>query len=178
MLTNVWKQRILSEIFSGQTSRTFGSEIKQVNAYFRLEDEEKEIKQIFAKSSDTFRQIRQYVDNFEVSWSFHLPYGPHFGGLWEVAVKSYKHHYRRVIGDQALTFEEHSTLATHNESCLNSRPLCSISVDKRDCIPLRPGHFLVSRPLQTLPPASTTSVITKTYSDRWILIMNNMRNSF
>ena len=41
------------------------------------------------------------------------------GGLSEAAVKPYKYHYRRVIGDQTLFFEEHSTLATHIESCLN-----------------------------------------------------------
>ena len=36
-----------SRLLAGQESRTFGSEIKQGNAYFRLEDEEKDITVIF-----------------------------------------------------------------------------------------------------------------------------------
>ena len=60
---------------------------------------EREIAAIFAANSESLRTIREYVNNLEISWSFLPPYGPHFGGLWEAAVKSFKYHYKRVLGE-------------------------------------------------------------------------------
>ena len=53
------------------------------------------------------------------SWVFNPPGSPHFGGLWEAAVKSVKHHLRRVLGNHKLTFEELYTLIKQIEACLN-----------------------------------------------------------
>ena len=78
----------------------------------------------------------------------------------------------RVLGGSALTFPEHSTLATHIERCLNSRPVCIISLDSRDSIPPPQGHQK-----GTLPPASNTTNTSKTYKQQWTLILA-MRNSF
>ena len=36
------------------------------------------------------------------------PRSPIFGGLWEAAVKSMKHHLRRVMGNSILTYEENT----------------------------------------------------------------------
>ena len=52
---------------------------------------------------------------------------PHFGGLWEAAVKSMKTHLRHVIG--SVTFEEFTTVLAQVKSCLNSRPLISLPLD-------------------------------------------------
>ena len=41
---------------------------------------------------------------------------PHFGGLWETAVKSIKKH---IVGTVILTFEEMTTVLTQIEACLN-----------------------------------------------------------
>ncbi|EFN70688.1 hypothetical protein EAG_00141, partial [Camponotus floridanus] len=60
--------------------------------------------------------------------------------LWEAAVKSTKHHLRRVIGESTLTFEEMSTLLAQIEACLNSRPLQALSDDPDDLSALTPGH--------------------------------------
>ena len=130
---------------------------------------------LFSEKTESVKSIKEYVNNLEISWEFLPPYGPHFGGLWEAAVKSFNHHYRRVLGHSALTFEEHSTLPTHIESYLNSRPVFTISLDSGDPIPLTPGHFLVGR--RTLPPAFNTTNTTKTYTQRSNLILA-MRNSF
>ncbi|XP_050062914.1 uncharacterized protein LOC126552260 [Aphis gossypii] len=82
-----------------------------------------------------------------VQWKFIPPRAPHFGGIWEAAVKSTKHHIKRVIGLSTLTFEEMSTLLAQIEACLNSRPLTQISQDPNDYEALTPAYFLVGSSL-------------------------------
>ncbi|XP_025155716.1 uncharacterized protein LOC112588803 [Harpegnathos saltator] len=85
------------------------------------------------------------LSNQGTTWKFMPPSAPHFGGLWEAGVRSVKHHLRRVIGEQALTFEEFATLLARIEACLNSRPLCPLTDDPQDLEALTPGHFLIGR---------------------------------
>lgn len=82
-----------------------------------------------------------------IEWSFNPPYAPHMGGLHEAAVKSAKHHLKRVVGAQQLTFEELATLLTHVEACLNTRPLTALTNEQSDSLALTPGHFLIGEPL-------------------------------
>ncbi|XP_036347149.1 uncharacterized protein LOC118756495 [Rhagoletis pomonella] len=84
--------------------------------------------------------------NEGTTWHFIPPASPNFGGLWEAAVKSTKHHLRRIMRDRVLTFEELSTLLAQIESCLNSRPLCPLSAYPTDHQALTPAHFLVGEP--------------------------------
>lgn len=86
-----------------------------------------------------------------VTWKFDPPACPHWGGIFEAAVKSAKTHLRRVIGDTVLTFEELVTVFCRVEAALNSRPLCPLSMDPRDLEVLTPGHFLIGQPLTALP---------------------------
>ncbi|XP_046976437.1 uncharacterized protein LOC124542541 [Vanessa cardui] len=85
-----------------------------------------------------------------VTWHFNTPAWPSAGGLWEAAVKSTKHHLKRVLGEQKLTFEEFTTLLNQIEACLNFRPLCALTENKDDSF-LTPGHFLVGGPLLSPP---------------------------
>ncbi|XP_063894722.1 uncharacterized protein LOC135117968 [Helicoverpa armigera] len=101
-------------------------------------------------------------------------YSPHFGGIWEAGVKSAKFHLKRTAGKASLTFEELATLLAQVEAILNSRPLSPLSSDPTDPTPLTPGHFLVGRPLTSLPsaPINTKSpnryqLIEKIRQDFW-----------
>lgn len=76
-----------------------------------------------------------------VQWKFIPPRAPHFGGLWEAAVKSAKTHLFRVTKGQVCTYEEYCSLFTEIEGILNSRPLCTRRVGEQDEI-ITPGHFL------------------------------------
>lgn len=82
-------------------------------------------------------------------WTFIPPVAPHQGGLWEAAVKSCKHHLRRVVGDQQLTFEEFCTVLTQVEACLNSRPIVRVTDDGTDNLALTPSHSWPLEPIVT-----------------------------
>lgn len=102
-------------------------------------------------------------------WHFNPPASPHFGGLWEAAVKSCKYHMKRVIGSQVLTFEELTTLGTRIEAILNSRPITPQSNDPSDLRPLTPGHFLVGSPIVAIPEPDYTTT-TQNRLRRWQLL--------
>ncbi|XP_033214033.1 uncharacterized protein LOC117171090 [Belonocnema kinseyi] len=96
---------------------------------------------------------RKPVISLSVKLTRHFipPRSPHFGGLWEAAVKSFKHHWVHVIGDRLLTYEEFTTLATEIEGILNSRPLTPVPSDPNDLAALTPGHFLTGDSLTAVP---------------------------
>ncbi|XP_071576443.1 uncharacterized protein [Temnothorax nylanderi] len=92
----------------------------------------------------------------KIKWSFNPPSAPHFGGLWESGVRSFKTHLRRVVGDQILSIEEFTTVVAQIESVLNSRPLCPMSTDPLDLEILSQGHFLTMEPLVAVPTPDVT----------------------
>ena len=87
--------------------------------------------------------IRHYLLQNKVQWS-HIPAAsPHFGGLWESAVRSMKKHLRRLIGTIPFTYEELTTITCQVEACLNSRPLIPLTCHSPEgIVPLTAGHFL------------------------------------
>ena len=99
---------------------------------------------IDASSAFSSRVVRSLTQE-GTSWIFNPPSAPHFGGIWEAAVKSAKHHLRRIIGDQVLTFSELTTLMCRMEACLNSRPLTALTDDPSDLDFQSPSHFLIQR---------------------------------
>ena len=62
-------------------------------------------------------------DDSSPEWIMIPSSAPHFGGLWEAAVRRMKHHLRRTIGKQILTFEELFNYLTQIEGIMNSRPI-------------------------------------------------------
>lgn len=102
-----------------------------------------------------------------VDWHFNAPSWPTGGGLWEAAVRRMKHHLKRVLGEQKLTYEEFTTLLTQIEACLNSRPLVALSDSIEDLECLTPGHFLTGD--QTLAPPISQEVEDINLGTRWKL---------
>jgi len=104
------------------------------------------------------RELKMYLKDSErymadegIQWHFNPPSAPHFGGLWENAVKITKHHLYRVIKDSRLNLEELQTLLCQIEACVNSRPMTPLSNDPGELNALTPAHFLIGGPL-LLPP--------------------------
>ncbi|UYV76911.1 K02A2.6-like, partial [Cordylochernes scorpioides] len=112
--------------------------------------------------------IQSYVANEHITWHFIPPSAPNFGGIWEAGIKSLKYHLLRCLKSAVLNFEELNTLTSQIEACLNSRPLYPMSSDPNDFNPLTPGHFLIGRPLTTLPEPSYHP--NDNYLTRWKLI--------
>lgn len=103
------------------------------------------------------RGLMHNINAEGTTWQFITPAAPHEGGLWEAAVKSMKHHLRRVMGVHKYTYEGIATLLAGIEACLNSRPLCAITDDPNDAEKLTPAHFFIGGPLKLpLPFAAGT----------------------
>ncbi|XP_054272649.1 uncharacterized protein LOC128992929 [Macrosteles quadrilineatus] len=124
---------------------------------------------IWYSNQTTQEEILQQTTKLDVKWNFNPPYSPHFGGLWESAVKSTKTHLRKIAGETALTYEEWSTLLTQVEAVLNSRPLCPLSASPEETNFLSPGHFLVGCPL-VAPPEPSLLDLRENVLTRWQLV--------
>lgn len=118
---------------------------------------------------------QKYFTDNEISFHFIPPRAPHFGGLWERAVQSAKHHMRRVIGEQVLTLEEFSTLCCRVEAMLNSRPITPLSSDPSELEVLTPGHFLTGGPPVILPETDLTGTNVNRLK-RWQLVQSFAQN--
>ena len=57
----------------------------------------------FLSRDSTQHAVHHHLLSSRVNWIFSPERAPHFGGLWEAAVKSAKLHLKRIIGQQTLT---------------------------------------------------------------------------
>jgi hypothetical protein len=103
-------------------------------------------------------RVTRCASEVGVNWKFIPIYSPHYGGLWESAVKSIKHHLLRQLSSAVLSFEELYTILARIEACLNSRPLSPLSSDPSDLNAITPGHFLVGGSLTCLPDQDMSSI--------------------
>ncbi|XP_035918682.1 uncharacterized protein LOC118516961 [Anopheles stephensi] len=104
------------------------------------------------------RAIFDWCAENELVWKFIPPRAPHFGGLWEAAVKSAKRHLLKTIGVRSVTQENMLTLLAQVELCLNSRPLIPISDEPTDLEALTPGHFLIGSSMQHVPQVDLSKI--------------------
>ena len=117
----------------------------------------KDLRQFF-KSQENRSAIETFLASNETKWKFIPPRSPHWGGIWEAAIKSTKYHLKRIVGNAHLTFEELSTVLTQIEAILNSRPICALSTDPSDLTYLTPGHFLIGSNLTSYPEKNLANV--------------------
>ena len=119
--------------------------------------------------------LRAFFLNSHITWHFIPERAPHFGGLWEAAVKSAKYHLKRIVGEQKLTYVEFSTITAQVEACLNSRPLLHMDSHSPDGIQSpTPGHALIGRPIVAYPE---TYIPEKALHDnRWTLQQGIVQN--
>lgn len=142
-----------------------------------------EMKKLYElQSSKNHRDnVNGFCSQHYIKFRFIPSYSPEFGGLWEAGVKSVKHHLKRVVGNQCLTYEELNTVIVQIEGILNSRPL--LSANSNDCSYLTPAHFLIGTALASYPEVDLTNVsvnrlkfwnlCTKLKQDFWKLWSND-----
>lgn len=75
---------------------------------------------------------KEHNKRFQAFLSDNAMGSPHFGVLWEAAVKSIKQHLKRTITATKLTYNELYTVIVQIEACLNLRSLMSLSNDPDD----------------------------------------------
>lgn len=111
----------------------------------------REIKEFyeFLNDKQTQNNINQFLRDQITMWKFIPPNAPHFGGLWEAAVKSMKFHLYKIIDRAHLNYEDMLTVLYEIKAILNSRPITPLSEDPNDLNYLTPGHFLVGTPLNS-----------------------------
>eukprot|EP00102_Acyrthosiphon_pisum_P011955 XP_008180909.1 PREDICTED: uncharacterized protein LOC103308735 [Acyrthosiphon pisum] len=128
---------------------------------------QKELVSMMKKASD-------YLEKEGIEWHFNPPSAPHFGGIWKSAVKSMKHHLKRVISDHKLTSTEMRTLLCQIEACLNSRPMTPLNSDPSDLAVLTPSHFLIGGAM-LLPDEQDITKEDPKGLRRWQLVQNLMQ---
>lgn len=110
-----------------------------------------------------------------IKWQFIPARSPNFGGIWEAGIKSAKFHFKRIVGNASLNFEEFNTIIIQIESILNSRPLTPLSHDPTDLNALTPGHFLIGKALTSLPYPDV-SHISETRMDKYQRLQSIVQN--
>lgn len=115
--------------------------------------------------NELYRLLQESIDASHftqegIEFTFSAPYSPHFNGLAKAAVRSTKHHLKRLLEFAYLTYEEMSNLLRQIEAILNSRPLTPLSNDPLDLSALTSSHFLIGRPLLSAlrPPIADASI--------------------
>ena len=106
----------------------------------------------FMELPDVHSTINDYLLSLRITWHTIPERAPHFGGLWEAAVRSAKYHLKRIVGEQKLNFEEFSTVSAQVESYLNSKPLGTVNGHSPEGLTcLTPSHILLGRAGETYP---------------------------
>ena len=92
---------------------------------------------------------------------------PHFGGVWERLIQSWKRALTTVLKDQTVKEEVLRMVFAELAAILKARPLIHLSVDPRDLRPLTASHFMLLRPHPHIPH-DVFDASAKVTISRWI----------
>ncbi|XP_011859028.1 PREDICTED: uncharacterized protein LOC105556541 [Vollenhovia emeryi] len=109
---------------------------------------EREIQRVL-RDPQCLEKLHGHCAKNGIKWHFNPARAPHFGGLWEAAVKTLKRHLKRT--NASLTVTEMTTVLSQVEAMMNSRPITPLSDDPRDLDGLTPAHFLIGGSMASLP---------------------------
>ena len=165
---------LTTEAFLAAMKRFIGRRTKPKHVYsdnggnFRGAKKDLEELYEFLETTNMNEALRSYFLDNKTIWHTIPQRAPHFGGLWEAAVKSAKFHLKRVVGDLALTYEELNTVIIQVEACLNSRPLIDEQCHQSEGMePLTPSHLLIGKSMMAYP--ETEIDLKVAHCDRWTL---------
>ncbi|XP_039299280.1 uncharacterized protein LOC120355056 isoform X5 [Nilaparvata lugens] len=161
------EKHYLDNVQRGQDGRFSVALPKKDNAttFVGANNELKELCNFFANERSQ-SEIQNFATLFNISWRFIPPRAPHFGGLWENAIKNFKRIFKTISFNKILDYEDATTFSAQVEAILNSRPLIPLSEDPEDLQYISPGHFLIGRPITALPfPLPETTHID--HRSRW-----------
>lgn len=122
-------------------------------------------------------ELKIDFESMGTSWEFNPPGAPHFGGLWEAGVKSFKGHLNKTLVNTLLTPEEFSTILIQIEGILNSRPLYRLNDDAHEFSYLTPAHFLIGESIVSPPERAYNCDDPQHPLDRWQYIQK-LRQGF
>ncbi|XP_060665229.1 uncharacterized protein LOC132797509 [Drosophila nasuta] len=109
----------------------------------------KELQMKFSKQHLLLLQL--FASKLGMEWHFIPPRAPHFGGLWEAALKSAKHLLVRQMANASLAESEVTAHLEDVDAILNSRPFTPRSTDPNDGEALTPGHLLIGQAIRSPP---------------------------
>ena len=94
--------------------------------------------------------VKSYLAEKRVTWSFKLAKAPWWGGFYERLIKGVKSCLKKTIGTSKLSYDELHTVIVEIEGVFNSRPLTYLHPNDLE-EPLTPSHLLAGRRLLQLP---------------------------
>ena len=105
-------------------------------------------------TSTSWRKWSEHEQNHTVALNGSCqlnPRAPNSGGLREPAVRSKKHHLRRVMSRSILTYEEMTTILCEIDQVLKIRPLMALTDNPDDIFALTPTRLVNGRRLYAIP---------------------------
>ena len=87
-------------------------------------------------------KVQASITNRGIKWIFNPPYAPHFGGVFEIMIKSAKRAIVAILNNADVKDEELMIAFSGAEALINSRPLTYQSANVKDNVPITPNHFL------------------------------------
>lgn len=93
---------------------------------------------------DNTTNLKKKPGNYK--FNFILAIAQTSGSLWETTIKAFNHHFRWVVGQDAMLCLPSPQI----DRCLNSRPLTALSKGSSDKEVLKSEHFLVRSALQSI----------------------------